>query len=418
MHEAFWNGLFDTRWEDAPLGREAIRLVLWLRKRGYRERSCRAYAHAVVHLGRLLQEGQADVTLGALNEAVVADFTEHHLPVCRCYHRRPGRRQDHARWGLAHLLSMLHEEGEIPSSTSTEPIYYEVLEGYCRFLRHDRGLAETTITNYRRYVRDVLISRGDTVGCRELAQLTPDDLLTFSRQRGAGLRATAWNHLALSVSHFYRWLDLGGHRSQHLVGTVPLQRRYRLAEVPCALSWEQVQRLLAVVDRHAPNGPRNYAMLLLAATYGLRSCEVRALRLDDIHWSDDAIAIDSPKTGRRRTLPLTRSVGEAILAYLREHRPPSAHRVVFLSSRPPHRPLRRPINRWVARCFDKAAIETARRGTHTLRHSLAVHLLRNGETLKRIGDVLGHRSPETTFIYTKLHVEDLRTVALDPEVMS
>src|SRR5213594_2868504 len=95
MHEAFWNGLFDTRWEDAPLGREAIRLVLWLRKRGYRERSCRAYAHAVVHLGRLLQEGQADVRSGALDEALLTDFIEHHLPVCRCYHQRPGRRQDH-----------------------------------------------------------------------------------------------------------------------------------------------------------------------------------------------------------------------------------------------------------------------------------------------------------------------------------
>lgn len=253
MHEAFWNGLFDTRWEDAPLGREAIRLVLWLRKRGYRERSCRVYAHAVVHLGRHLHEAQADVTPGALDEAVVADFIAHHLPVCRCYHQRPGRRQDHVRWGLAQLLAMLHEQGEIPPSTSPRPTYDEVLEGYCRFLRHDRGLAETTITNYRRYVRDFLISRGDTVGCRELAQLTPDDLLTFSRQRGAGLGATAWNHLALSVSHFYRWLDLGGHRSQHLVGTVPLRRRYRLADVPRALSWEQVQRLLAVVDRHAPS---------------------------------------------------------------------------------------------------------------------------------------------------------------------
>ena len=230
MHEAFWNGLFDTRWEDAPLGREAIRLVLWLRKRGYRERSCRAYAHAVVHLGRYLHEAQADVRSGALDEALLTDFIEHHLPVCRCYHQRPGRRQDHVRWGLAQLLAMLREKGEILPSTSPRPIYDEVLEGYCRFLRHDRGLAETTITNYRRYVRDFLISRGDAVGCRELAQLTTDDLLTFSRQRGAGLRATAWNHLALSVSHFYRWLDLGGHRSQHLVRTVPLRRQYRLAE--------------------------------------------------------------------------------------------------------------------------------------------------------------------------------------------
>ena len=103
--------------------------------------------------------------------------------------------------------------------------------------------------------------------------------------------------MALSLSSFYRWLDLCGHGCQHLVGAVPLRRKYRLADVPCALAWEQVQRLLAVVDRRAPNGRRNYAMLLLAATYGLRSCEIRALRLDDIDWADDAITIYSPKTG-------------------------------------------------------------------------------------------------------------------------
>lgn len=158
MHEAFWNGLFDTRWEDAPLGREAIRLVLWLRKRGYSERSYRAYAHAVVHLGRVLQEAQAEVTAGALDETVVADFVDLHLPVCCCYHRRPGRRTEHVRWGLGHLLSMLREEGVIAHPESTDPVYHQLLEGYCRFLRHDRGLADTTATNYRRYVRDFLTS--------------------------------------------------------------------------------------------------------------------------------------------------------------------------------------------------------------------------------------------------------------------
>ena len=199
---------------------------------------------------------------------------------------------------------------------------------------------------------------------------------------------------------------------------MPLRRKYRLADVPCALGWDQVQQLLAAVDRHEINGRRNYAMLLLAATYGLRSCEIRALRLDDIHWDDDEITIFSPKTGRSRQLPLTRAVGEAILEYLREERPASRRRQIFLSSRAPHGPLHSKINRWLARCFDKAGIVAPRRGLHTMRHSLAIHLLRSGETLKSIGDVLGHRSTETTFIYTKLHVEDLRTVALDPEVVS
>ena len=79
MHEAFWNGLFDTRWEGAPLGREAIRLVQWLRERGYGERSRRAYAHAVVHLGRVLHEAPTDVAAGALDEAIIEGFIEQHL---------------------------------------------------------------------------------------------------------------------------------------------------------------------------------------------------------------------------------------------------------------------------------------------------------------------------------------------------
>lgn len=418
MYEAYWNGLFDTRWEDAPLGAEAIRLALWLRQRGQCEKSYRAYAHAVVHLGQVLHDDQAKVSAEALDETIVADFIEKHLAVCCCYRRRPGRRTEHARRGLAHLLAMLREEGVIEHPVPTCPVYYDLLEGYCRFLLHDRGLAATTTTNYRRYVRDFLVSRGDAVGAGALAELTAGDLLNFSRRRGAALGATAWNHLASSLSNLYRWLDLRGHGTKHLVGAVPLRRRYRLAEVPRALSWEQVQRLLAVVDQRELNGHRNYAMLLLAATYGLRGCEVRALRLDDISWLDDEITIFASKTGLTRKLPMTRPVGEAILNYLRQGRPPSRRREVFLSSHPPHGPLRSKINRWVARCYDKAGIEIARRGTHTLRHSLAVHLLRNGEPLKSIGDVLGHRSPDTTFIYTKLDIDDLRTVALDPEVVS
>ena len=156
--------------------------------------------------------------------------------------------------------------------------------------------------------------------------------------------------------------------------------------MPCALSWEQVLRLLGMTGVREPNGRRNYAMLLLIAGYGLRGCEVRALRLNDIDWAHDEIVIFAPKTGRRRVLPLTPPAGEAVPDYLLAERPPSRHREVFLSSRPPHGPLRSKINPWLGRQLDRAGIVTGRRGAHILRHSLAVHLLRSGETLKSIGE--------------------------------
>ena len=170
------------------------------------------------------------------------DFLGGHLPVCRCYRRPAGRREEPVRRGLAHLLrNASRGRGAPRRSSPDEPPYQELIEGYCRFLRRDRGLAETTVVNYRRYLRDFLVSRGDAVSPAELVALSADDLLAFSRQRGAGLGRTAWNHLATSLSGFYRWLDLQGHGGAHLVGAVPLRRRYRLADVPCALSWEQVQ---------------------------------------------------------------------------------------------------------------------------------------------------------------------------------
>ena len=126
---------------------------------------------------------------------------------------------------------MLREEGNIPPVVADEPPYQELIEGYCRFLRRDRGLAETTVASYRRCLRDFLVSRGDAVSPDELAALSADDLLAFGRQRGAGLGRTAWNHLATALSGFYRWLDLCGHGGAQLVGAVPLRRRYRLADV-------------------------------------------------------------------------------------------------------------------------------------------------------------------------------------------
>jgi hypothetical protein len=130
MHEAFWNGLFDVRWEEAPLGAEAIRLIQRLRERGYAERTCRDYGHAVVHLGRYLHEELESDRVR--DKGVVADFLAGHLPGCRCYRRPVGRREEPARRGLAHLLVMLREEGALPRAGECPNGQALVIAGACR----------------------------------------------------------------------------------------------------------------------------------------------------------------------------------------------------------------------------------------------------------------------------------------------
>jgi len=155
-------------------------------------------------------------------------------------------------------------------------------------------------------------------------------------------------------------------------------------------------------------------MLLLIATYGLRVSEVAGLDLDDIAWRDRQICVRRPKIGTPLVLPLTDEIAMALLDYLRNGRPESTHRQVFLRVRVPLGPIESTA---ISDVFDSWAAHAKIRvphlgGPHCLRHSLAMHLLRKQTPLKTIGDLLGHRSAESTCVYLRLNVEDLRDVAL------
>ncbi len=175
-----------------------------------------------------------------------------------------------------------------------------------------------------------------------------------------------------------------------------------------------IRAFLRSIDRTTPKGRRDYAMFLLVATYGLRASEVRALSLDDVTWRARQIRVPRPKVGMSLLLPLTDEVGAALLEYLRRGRPASAHRRLFLRVQVPLGPLGPgtvgdAFRTWARRAGIRLP---ARGGPHCMRHSLALHLLREGASLKTIGDLLGHRSAESTGVYLRLDVDDLRDVAL------
>ena len=136
--------------------------------------------------------------------------------------------------------------------------------------------------------------------------------------------------------------------------------------------------------------------------------------MDDIEWRAGRLRVPRPKTKTPIVLPLTEEIGAALLDYLRHARPNLPHREVFLRVRAPAGPLAPTA---VTEAFQgwsrRGALSIPYQGPHCLRHSLAVHLLRRGTSLKAIGDLLGHRSAESTCVYLRLHVDDLRDAALD-----
>ncbi len=195
------------------------------------------------------------------------------------------------------------------------------------------------------------------------------------------------------------------------------QTLYTYDGIPSALSPQDVHNVLVVTRQDRTTaGLRDYAILMLLATYGLRAGEIASLRLDDIDWRKDTLHVRHSKTGVSSNLPLMREPGDALLKYLKGGRPSCAALEVFLRLRAPHRPF---VNGsslyYVARSRLNAAgiMPPGKKGPHAFRHARAVSLLRATVSLKAIGDILGHRSTLSTGAYLKLATEDLRAVALD-----
>ncbi len=204
-----------------------------------------------------------------------------------------------------------------------------------------------------------------------------------------------------------------GKTAVNLAGAVLGPRVYRHEQCPRFLTRAEIDAVLAAIDRQTPVGRRDYAMVLLLAVYGVRGNEVVRLRLDDLDWRSQLIHIRSRKAGNNTTYPLSVPVGEAILAYLRQDRPASAHREVFLTMYAPFTPFTSSegLANQVKKYMAKAAIRVAKPGTHSFRYSCAQRLFDVGTPLKTIGDFLGHRNPSSTQRYTMIALDQLREVA-------
>ncbi len=212
---------------------------------------------------------------------------------------------------------------------------------------------------------------------------------------------------------FLRYAHRQGLLAADLSKAVEWPVAYQLSGIPRSISRAEVGLVLGAVDRRTPCGKRDYAILLLLVTYGLRAREVAALTLDDIDWRRDRLAIPGRKAGHSTAFPLSAVAGEALVDYLLHGRPPSSDRHVFFRALAPAGPASRVAVSACARHYLlKAGIQVPRPGSHTLRHTCVQRLVDAGFGFKAIGDFIGHRSPASTAIYAKVAIEPLRQVAL------
>jgi site-specific recombinase XerD len=289
----------------------------------------------------------------------------------------------------------------------------QLLASYRTHLESVRGLAANTVAHHDATVSELLAHLGHDQDPDRLRTLDPRRIEDFLEVVGRRVGRESLQHVVAHLRSFLRFLAACELAPAGLDTQIDTPRVYRGERLPRALPWETVLAFLRSIDRSTPMGRRDYAMFLLVVTYGLRCCEVVSLSLEDLDWREGRLNVPRPKVRSPLMLPLTAEVGAAILAYLQDGRPTLPHRQVFLRSRAPAGTLKptaltEAFQGWVRR----SGLPIPYQGPHCLRHSLAVHLLRQGTPLKTIGDLLGHRSTESTCVYLRLHVEDLRDVAL------
>ena len=313
---------------------------------------------------------------------------------------------------LQKFLAMLREEGVAPPAAPVVEVLGPRLSDYLTFARGHLGLADGTLRRRRRIVGRFL----DEVGARtdaDLRSIAVEQIDAHLISESHRLSKESMGSVSTSLRGFLGFLYIRGVLPKDLRPYVPRPRLYRLAHMPRALAWADVQRTLAMIDRQTRIGCRDHAMLALIAYCGLRAGDVAALRLPDLDWRRDVIHARRPKTRSHEAVPMIDVVGEAMVAYVRQ-RPRVRHDAVFLTVNAPPRPLAAGrISTRAAAYMRRAGVQAKSFGAHALRHSLAVELLRQGRSLKEIGEVLGHTHPQSTYLYAKADVEQLRHVALD-----
>lgn len=219
---------------------------------------------------------------------------------------------------------------------------------------------------------------------------------------------------ASALRRYFRFLQLQGICSADLVASIPTTPRWKLAALPKTLTEDQLHTLLSSFDRTTPLGKRDYAMVTLMASLGLRSSEVAMLKLDDLNWRDSSMRLVTPKNRRTLTLPLPSVTGRAIADYLRHGRPATSSRHVFVRHSAPRQvPINgSTIRAMVVRAYRRCGFDPKWCGTHILRHTVATQLHQHGASLKEVADLLGHRSIETSAVYAKVNMCALSKVAL------
>jgi integrase/recombinase XerD len=373
-----------------PLAGSAIGFRRELAGRGYSRSRMTGLLLLMARLSRWLAERGREP--GDLSDVDLEQFVSDRRAVSR------DDRQLSAR-AMAPLLEYLRGLGVMPQPLPAVALTAreQLLDAFVGYLAAERGLAASTIGNYRGVAARFLATEGEWPD--GIAGVGAEQVNAFVLAEAARCSAGSLNNVTTGLRALLRWLHVDGHTPTSLAGAVPAAPGWRDGGLPRAVPPDQVGRLLASCDRRSSVGRRDLAILTVLARLGLRAGEVAALSMDDLDWRAGEIEVPG-KGNRRERLPLPVDVGQAIADYCRRGRHRGACRSLFLHAHAPYVGLSHTgVNQVVARACERAGLP--RTGAHRLRHSAACAMRAAGAPLVEIGQALRHRDVSVTAHYAR-----------------
>ena len=379
-----------------------------LRARGHSDGTLHSYRSALLHFLYWLAEEFPESQ--AIDSRTVRTFLQEHLPNCHCpppvY-----KALKTVRAALNQLLLMLGQDRLQPPYSMTSAAIEDSLHQFDDFQRDVCGLTESTRWNRQRWIRTFLVALFGTAPI-DPQRITVKALVNFVSNEATSLKPSSVGGLLSALRSYLRFLQLKGDSNVALIAAVPSPPNWSLAMLPPSLSDAEMDKFWATFDISMPIGKRDYAMARCLADLGLRCHEVTSMRIDAIDWRRGIIHLDHSKSRREELLPLPDITGLAVVDYLRNGRPATTTRSIFVYHRAPmgQGVANTTVRGAIRRAFARANLPWT--GTHILRHTAATRMVQGGATLKEVADVLRHRSIDTTQIYTKVNLPELQHVAM------
>lgn len=392
------------RMHQGPLGPYIDDFANWLQEQHYSRSSGQRFVRAVANWSLWLH--QSCVACGDINAKLLDRYIR--------YGARAGTIGQDDRRGLQKMLAWLQKTGVISATSPLPPLNQSeiVQDDFEQYMLQQRGLSPTTLRLYLPYISQFLADHfgENTI---TLETLVAQDVTGFVQRCSRILGHSSVQHLVTALRAFLGYLRHTGRISIDLAACVPSVANWSFSTLPKCLLSDEVERILDRCERDTSKGRRDYAILLLLARLGLRAGEVAALTLDDVDWEQGHLTVRG-KGGRWTRLPIPDDVGKAISDYLTNGRPSCADRRIFIRELAPRRGFSAStcVSALVRSALIRSGIESERKGAHLFRHSLASEMLRKDLSLREIGEVLRHRSPDTTQLYAKVDLRSLERLAL------